>query len=160
MNKPSELDWVRLAAFIDGEGFIDIETHTQYRPHLKREYTTHRLRIVIVNTDPRLALWLKATFGGCANFEPTKNPKWRHKLVWYLCSRAAADVLLSCLPYLLLKIEQAETALAFQATVTNKVGRAGHTAETIQTRIELQRKLRDQKWARRIADDGSILTVQ
>ena len=151
---PTEIDWVRLAAFIDGEGMIDIHTHSQFRTHLDRVHTTHYVRIIITNTDPRLALWCKDIFDGCANFVKTsaQNSKWRNQLKWYVSSRKAVAILRGCLPYLILKREQAEVALAFQETVS-RIGRKGHTQETLDRRIELQQKMKLLKRANPIPSD-------
>lgn len=149
---PTDLDWGRLAMAIDCEGMIDIHTHRQFRPHLGRVHETHYVRIVIVNTDPRLALWCKSTFEGCANVEVKNNPKWRNTLKWYVSSRKAVAILRGCMPYFMLKREQAETALAFQETVS-RIGRKGHTAETLNRRIELQQKMKLLKREQSIPDD-------
>jgi len=45
------------------------------------------------------------------------------------------------MPYFLLKREQAEIALAFQETV-KRIGRKGHSAETLATRVQLQKEMK------------------
>lgn len=138
---PTQVDWVRLAAFIDGEGMIDIHTHRQFRKHLARVHETRYVRIIIVNTDPRLARWCQATFGGSVSFGRRKNPKHRPTLGWYVSSRKAIEILKGCMPYLLLKLEQAEVGLVFQATV-KRIGRNGHSEETLKRRVELQEEMK------------------
>jgi len=150
---PTEIDWVRLAAFIDGEGMIDIHTHRQFRKDLGRLHETLYVRIIIVNTDPRLALWCKNTFGGTANLDRKSNPKWRNCLKWYCSSKKAAEILRGCLPYFLLKREQAELALIFQETVTHSMGRKGHTPETHNRRLDIQQKMKLLKRAQSIPSD-------
>ncbi len=148
MNAPTEIDYARLAMAIDGEGMIDIHTHSQFRPHLNRVHVTHYVRIVITNTDPRLALWCKNTFGGCVNPAKSRKPHHRPKLNWYCSSRKAISLIKPCMPYFLLKREQAEIALAFQETV-KRIGRGGHSKETQDTRLRLQKEmklLKRKKW--------------
>ena len=139
---PTEIDCARLAAFIDGEGMIDIHTHSQFRKHLNRVYETRYVRIVIVNTDFRLARWCKATFGGHAAFEQRKNPKWRPVAKWYVSTGKAVEILQLCYPYMLLKREQAEVAFAFQETVGWQNGQTGHSEETHKRRAQLQEEMK------------------
>jgi hypothetical protein len=105
----SEIDWAMAAAYIDGEGCIAISPVTG---------TTHRslLSIQIANTDPRLPLWLKATFGG--NYHTYKPVQRRCKqvYVWSVRAGMAEDVLRGCLSYFKLKRDQAEIGLAYRAT--------------------------------------------
>lgn len=108
----SELDWARLAAFIDGEGSIMILER-------KRAAGSHPyLRVNMCNTDPRLIVWLKNTFGGSVTKDKRSgNVKHRVAYRWHISSNQAAWILESCYPYLILKREQADKALAFQSTL-------------------------------------------
>ncbi|HEV8525223.1 MAG TPA: hypothetical protein VGQ71_12040 [Terriglobales bacterium] len=117
---PTKLDWVRLAAYIDGEGSILItERHYKTSPYLGMY-----IRVVLANTDPRLCLWAQERFGGVFVISQRDKPA-HHKTPykWHVSCNQAACILERCLPYLLLKREQAEIALAFQSTVTNGRGR-------------------------------------
>ena len=149
---PTKVDWARLAAYIDGEGCIDIHTHNQFRKHLNRVHTAHYIRINIANTDFRLPVWCRDMFGGRVHLEHRKHrhKKWRDVAVWLVTSKRASEILRGVLPYLLLKREQADVALAFQATV-KRIGRGGHTEETMNHRLELQQEIKDLK--RRPSDE-------
>ncbi len=150
---PTQADWIRLAAFIDGEGMIDIHTHRQFRKHLNRVHETHYVRIVVTNTDPRLARWCQGAFGGSIVLERHKNPKHRAALKWYTSSNRAIGIINGCMPHFLLKREQAEVALLFQATVV-RIGRGGHSKETLQRRVELQEEMKRLKRAQRAEIPG------
>lgn len=118
-EEPSQVDWARLAAFIDGEGHIRIHEH--YTKHARKHGwgPTLYVYLTIDNTDIRLVNWLRETFGGCVNlnreFKPSKA--WKTCFKWTVSSRFAAMLLESCLPYFVMKREQAEIALQFQATI-------------------------------------------
>ena len=118
--EPNEIDWARLAAFIDGEGSILItERHYKTSP-----YPGMYIRVILANTDPRLLLWAKDRFGGVFVIAQRDKPA-HHKTPykWHVSCNQAASVLEKCLPYFILKREQAEVALAFQRTVKHGRGR-------------------------------------
>ena len=57
------MSWARLAAFIDGKGSILI---SRVRPSGGYANPQHALIVNVGNSDTRLILWLKNTFGGFA----------------------------------------------------------------------------------------------
>jgi len=138
---PTEFDWARLAAFIDGEGMIDIHTRRQFSKKQNKIYECRYVRVEVVNTDPRLPLWCKNTFGGSIQPHKRYSSKWRMAYSWEIASKKAITIIRGCLPYFLLKREQAEIALAFQETVL-RIGRGGHTQETLTLRANLQNKMK------------------
>jgi hypothetical protein len=113
-TNPTREDWIRLAAFIDGEGSILInERNTQGKSNWGPW-----LRVVIANTDPRLPRWLRMTFGGGAVVARRRaKANHRHAIKWHVSCRQAEEILRNCLPFLLLKKEQAEIALAYRETI-------------------------------------------
>lgn len=108
-TKPTEIDWARLAAFIDGEGCIRIADHRARRGQ--------HMDFQISNTDSRLIIWLHDTFGGsfCERKHAinSRSRVW----VWYIASDAAAEALQNCLPFFVMKRDQAEQAIAFQKLI-------------------------------------------
>lgn len=113
-TKPTREDWIRLAAFIDGEGSILINE----RRSAKRTNWGSWLRVVIANTDPRLPRWLLLTFGGTIVVARRRaKENHRYAIKWHVSCRQAEELLRECLPFLLIKKEQAEIALAFQETL-------------------------------------------
>lgn len=101
-------DLARLAAYIDGEGCISIEP-----VGVKR---SHRMQVAITNTDVRLVVWLKDTFGGEYRAKGKTNSR-RRIWYWYAGSALADELLKACLPYFIMKRDQAEIAIAFRRTV-------------------------------------------
>lgn len=114
LSKVSKIDWARLAAYVDGEGCIDISVGGgNGRGYRKPQH----LRTFVCNTDPRLIMWCQRTFGGTVRGKPREDRK-RHRPCWQwtVSANAAKDILERCLPYFIIKREQAELGLAFQAT--------------------------------------------
>jgi hypothetical protein len=150
--EPTQIDWARLAAFIDGEGCIRIASAKA--KNWKREHLYIDVRIA--NTDPRLAQWLSSLFGGKIYTSPRKKSTWAACFWWAISCKKAAALLTECLPYLILKREQAETALALQSTMTNRWGVRGAPQEVIDLQQSLKVKLHDQK-GRGISKDANWL---
>jgi hypothetical protein len=135
MNKPTEVDWARLAAFIDGEGSIVINK-------AGKNGTRFTVRISISNTDPRLIHWIKNTFGGSVCIHRVSNPKHRDSMKWDAACREAQTILQNCYQYLIIKREQADVALAYYETVpTQCMGSTRIKPEVIEKRQELRDKI-------------------
>jgi hypothetical protein len=110
-----EVDWGRLAAYIDGEGCIRIDLQKASKGNA---FTArHLLEVRVYNSDLELILWCKNTFGG-GNIKPVRNRKasTRHKQehVWYVGALNAETVLRNCLPFFIIKRKQALVALALR----------------------------------------------
>lgn len=137
--EPTVIDWARLAAFIDGEGCIRITEKKE--KHYPRAYLY--LQINISNTDPRLPAWLKKTFGGGVYHSRRAsklNVRWSDCFMWMVSGGRVAELLQGCMPYFIIKREQAETALAFQETIGRKGGPGYSTPPEI---VESQYKFKD-----------------
>jgi hypothetical protein len=111
LSQVATLDWARLAAFIDGEGHIALNANSKKGG---KQYAY--LRVILTNTDPRLIVWAQRVFGGGVLKAPRKAPL-RRCFKWTVSCRHAEAVLRGCLPYFILKRDQAEIALAFQETL-------------------------------------------
>jgi len=109
---PTETDWARMAAFIDGEGCISLVEH-------RTVYTC--LRIMVTNTDRRLVEWCKSLFDGHICEKKARKPTHKPSYQWVVSSRAAAFVIKGCYPYFLLKKEQSEVALEFLTTINPSI---------------------------------------
>lgn len=137
----SQVDWARLAAYIDGEGCIRIAGVKGATPYSRRVLY---IEVTVTNTDLRLTAWLKATFGGSVYIskQHKNNPKYSPAAAWVTGSRHAALLLEYCLPYFIIKREQADVALAFQRTIITdrRYGRTGRPIEL----IDAQHRLREQ----------------
>ena len=102
------IDWARMAAYIDGEGCIRIRPVSTGRRN-------HALELSLTNTDYRLLSWISTTFGGkvykavgCKT--TTKKNVWR----WQANPNESKAILEGCLPYFIVKREQAEIGIAFK----------------------------------------------
>lgn len=114
---PDSHDWARLAAFIDGEGSINLSPKK-----IKSGTPLYYGKVVVTNTDFRLAKWCLDTFG--INFyshsnnalPASRNQNWALCVYAQACSNKAAWILRNCLPYFILKRQQAEIVLEHQRT--------------------------------------------
>ena len=137
LSKPLDVDWARLAAYIDGEGTIRI-TRVNGRKD-KREI--FYLEVSVHNANPKLSVWLLDRFGGSVCIENRRdNPKWSKCIRWYSACKQASLLLEKCLPYFILKLDQAETALAFQATL-KRWGVKGRPVAIYEQQRQYRRKL-------------------
>ena len=101
-----------LAGILDGEGGININYSGPTRD-------CYRMRVYVVNTDLRLIKWLKSKFGGYIYRRKTKEG-YKTKWEWYHYDDKSTELLKECMPYLIVKKEQAELAIAFRDTVNNE----------------------------------------
>ncbi len=129
-------DWAKLAAYIDGEGYICLRggrSHSQ------------RLQLRIGNTDPRLTAWAMERFGGTVRrATPHKSAK-RIYWEWRVNGREAASILEKCLPHFVMKRDQAEIAIAFGRLLGWKIGQSeggqGSHHPRLPEDVLIQRKL-------------------
>jgi hypothetical protein len=120
MPSKSKTELAYAAGIIDGEGCIGFNKRTDHVV----------LRVSVGNTDPRLMDWLKTTFGGCVwsekqSYAPNAKPRFG----WELSAKKAEEFLRLLLPYLILKRERAELALAYRQTVTRGGRKISHEVE-------------------------------
>ncbi len=105
----SEIDWARLAAYIDGERTIlidKVKAANGGRP-------CHFVALRVANTNIDLMQWVKSTFGGFVYVSNPTTKKTHHKTCfnWSVRSVQANEVLLGCFPYLIVKTKQAKFAI-------------------------------------------------
>jgi hypothetical protein len=110
----TQSDWARLAAFIDGEGCINI--HTSYKGSAG---SVHRVRIQVANTDARLPHWVIQTFG-VGHVYVNRGTGPRPVYFWEVAGRTAQAILRACLSHFVIKREQAEIALRFHVGSVGK----------------------------------------
>jgi hypothetical protein len=105
VSEPTQLDWAYLAGIVDGEGSIC--AHSDRRGYLHNYPALH-----ISNTDPRLIEWILDRFGGSILLmTKNRNRPFTH-IMW--TGKRMEPVLVGVLPFLVIKKEQAETALSFR----------------------------------------------
>ena len=109
----SEIDLAYLTGFIDGEGFIAINSSWP-RKCRDRHYN---LRVGAINTKREILDWIKVEFGGYVYQRKVKDVK-KHKIAyaWYLDAKKAEELLKDVYPYLKVKRLQAEVAMRFRKT--------------------------------------------
>ena len=136
----SQTDWARLAAYIDGEGSISIE----FQLHKQTGRSQSHLFLTVTNTDPRLVIWCKHNFGGCLTNPDRRNRRGCHPLFhWKQWSGGAAEILRRCMPYLLIKQEQAQVALRFRATFPLRTYGLGKLSKDVSAlRLSLAKQLK------------------
>jgi hypothetical protein len=144
--QPTEMDWARLAAYIDGEGSIGLGV----RRASKESYSETLMgKVIVTNTDQRLVQWCFETFG--MNFygkaiRPGKRAgreqNWKGCFYAQACSYKAAWVCLHCLPWFLLKREQAELVIANQKTTQVGLFKRGVAVKTPQDILEYRKSLK------------------
>lgn len=131
-----EVDLARLAAFIDGEGTIRIATHSDKKGHI-----AFYSDITVVNCDPRMTDWLKATFGGSVAFVPAKKKNHQDQFRWNIACKQATEIIRACRAYFVCKGDQADILLAFAETL-RRAGVKGHPPEMFQRRAQLHEALK------------------
>lgn len=99
------------AGFFDGEGTVVIGKHTKNG--------SYSLRASVCNTKVEALNDLIPHYGGriCRNNGngTPEHPIWKNCYSWYVDRWAAKEFLLSVLPYLRIKLQQAITGLEFYA---------------------------------------------
>jgi hypothetical protein len=114
--KDTDLAWA--AGCVDGEGCISIR---QVRAANSRELQ-FAMYLAVGNTDPRMPLRLRELFGGNV-VNKTRQQKRRPVFEWRVFSSKAGRIIAQLRPYLVIKGEQADIALAFAATLKATRGR-------------------------------------
>ena len=134
-----------LAAYIDGEGCIELRRTAKDKPY-------YCLTITVSNTNPLLALWLRDRFEGTIRKKDIRgNNHRRPAFNWCCYTRLAETILRNCLQFFVIKKNEAEIALGYRATVHKESGGdrekqgAIVTPDMISTREELRRRLSEAK---------------
>jgi len=109
---PTKVAWA--AGFFDGEGCIVIRKKLKRKADPEHPHN-HFLFVHVSNTqraplDEFVALWGGGIVINHRRSEANSRPCWR----WQSSTRQAAAALRDMLPYLVVKREEAEVALAFQ----------------------------------------------
>jgi hypothetical protein len=130
-----EIDNAKMAVIIDCEGTIGISSGG-VRGH-------YQLQVAVGNYDFRLLEWCKARFGGAIYpvFYKVVPPGRERAKRWMVTSFTAANVLQKCLPHFIMKKEQADIALEFQATFNPQRTPTPVTEALNLKREELMRRL-------------------
>ena len=138
--EPEERDWARAAAYIDGEGCISTSTAINKKKNSESIYVT----VSVHNTDPRLIDWFVERFGGRIWKTVHGNADWQNSYGWRLTCQQAREFLEQCLPWFLIKREQAELAISLMKTF-RRWGSGGMPDQIKEQRWEMRNKLSEMK---------------
>jgi hypothetical protein len=134
----SQIDWARLAAWIDGEGCFTIANMNQADPRKQRS-----ARIVVSQSDPRLINWLVSNWGGHVHKFMGVN---MHCFNWTMTGYGVDEIIKHTRPFFIIKGEQADIILAYRATMGwNKISgdRGRKIPDTVlKVRQELEGRMR------------------
>lgn len=102
-------DLAYAAGIIDGEGciFIGEKGGPNPSPHFV-------LRVQVASVTPALIEWLRRRWEGSVSVSPGRSSEMRDQHRWCISARAAGEFLKVISPYLVIKADQASTAIAFQ----------------------------------------------
>jgi hypothetical protein len=113
MITTDKVDWSYLAGLFDGEGTFSIWRH-KGKSSNGNPYDSTAIRIEISNTKIELMKWLVEHFGGQYYVTVRKNDNHNDEYGWRPKGRKNSEMLLlGILPYLVIKKEQAKTALEY-----------------------------------------------
>jgi hypothetical protein len=105
--------WEYLAGIIDGEGCICIYASRRKSPRTGNPYLHYGLGISVYQQDLRLMKWLVFHFGGQYYRHPMKK-EHNDGYSWHASTgKNGEQFILSLIPYLMLKQEQAKLALEY-----------------------------------------------
>lgn len=131
------------AGIVDGEGYIGISTAFDVR---KSRKLSHFVRLVIVNTDPRLPGWFADRFGGAiAVSHSGRKKRWKPRCSWAIHGERAEKFIEAIRPYLVIKGEQADIALEMRRIGRHRGGGSGHGPGPLLDDIVEQREHLKQK---------------
>lgn len=125
----SDIDWARIAAYIDSEGCIRIH---QNSPNRKTGEVYHGVLIVVAQREPELPEWLTATFGGFL-YRAKEVPGKTRMYYWRTGATQSYEILKRCKPYMIVKGEQAEIAIEYRETT-------GGTGRKVPEEVKLKRE--------------------
>jgi hypothetical protein len=139
--KPTVYDWARMAAFLDGEGNLNINP---IRDKNRKPGVRCQVRILIGNTNPALPVWIRETFGGNIVLRGTNgiNPRAKQSYIWSCTAGRAAWVLHNCLPWFLLKEAQAKVLISLQEDIDTTY--QGRSRKVSQERLDQRLALKDE----------------
>jgi hypothetical protein len=134
-ENPTEMDFAKMAVIIDCEANISITTDRNHR------YYT--LQVTLGSCDFALLEWCQTRFGGfrCGHYYHKIPPRTLPSKRWKIAGHDAAALLQRCLRHFIIKREQAQVAIDFQATFGARGSRLPVTEELRRQREQLKLRL-------------------
>lgn len=121
MQNVTEVEIGYTAGLLDGEGCITVYPKTIYDPRKRQfgyaKYRHLQLTVSIANTNQAVVLWLQEHYGGNVHCRHHANAVWKSLWGWSINGRPAAAFLHPLEPHLIIKKEEAQTALLFAETM-------------------------------------------
>lgn len=116
-----EIDYARLAAYIDADGTIGIGKAKKETRKAQRT-DTYFLRVNVTNTNEDLMEWLLKTFGGGKSHHKgdKRNPNAKRWFDWHIHGMNAIKILRKIEPYLIIKHKNVGVAFEFYERCTKK----------------------------------------
>jgi hypothetical protein len=114
---PTDTDLAYIAAFVDGEGSINI--YRKYGTHLKKTWNTnYQERVSITQTDMRPLLFIRQFFPGGSitlkkRYDPSNKPCWTLKYT----TLKAYKLLKAIRPYMQVKDKEADLAIRYREEI-------------------------------------------
>lgn len=144
LDAVSEIDWARLSAYIDGEGCIRIKSNKGASGTSRRIFYAE---VLVSNTDFRLLQWIQSRFGGSVHVCRKAKDHYPACGNWCVGARHAATIVRRCLEYFVIKRDQADVVMAFQATVLpdRRYGMKGRPQELVDKQADLAQRLSEMK---------------
>lgn len=141
------------AGILDGEGTISMDDkrigksksrgiRKSFRPY-KGKIRIYRARVVfgchlsICNTDPRIMNWLVQNFGGAISVSKRMHAHWAIKLTWFASCKSICEILEACLPYLILKKDQAILMIEARKNIDANIKREEYPDEIYNRHLEI-----------------------
>jgi hypothetical protein len=143
MLEPSVTDKACAAGWLDGEGCININS----RQAKCSRSPSFRLVVIVSNNDVRAVEWFLERWAGAIQIQ-TAGDRTHVGYAWTVWGKDAARFLCDVRPYLIIKGEQADLALAFQSRMgLRRVGVQLAEAE-VAARQSMMDRLKGMKRAR------------
>jgi hypothetical protein len=130
------------AGLFDGEGHIAITFRSNGKG--KARYPRYQLYCSMSQNNREAIEWLVSIFGGSSRFVVGKrsyNRRYYERWNWVISTANAAAFLETIRPYMIVKKQEIEIALAFQATMDKHRFRI--PAEVVDFRRECHQRIRD-----------------
>jgi len=127
-----DIEFARLAAWIDGEGCITIMKGKD-----NRRSRPYQCRIWVCQTNEGLMHWLSATFGG--TYSAGTGGTNAKMYYWRMNGADMDSILVRCMPFFIVKREQARIMQEYRRTLGK--GRTPLTPETLLKRETLRMQM-------------------
>jgi hypothetical protein len=130
-QEATEIDLIKVAIIIDCEGNIEISG---------KPGSQYQLKITMASTNPLLTSWCRERFSGAIYRQwYNKRPPTRADADrWRIQSYPAAELLKRCLDHFIIKKDQAEIAIKFQATYKIPGQRASYSTKLLREELRQQ----------------------